>query len=68
MAVKLLVLRYLLIYNSIASRVISSIHVPALYTLELYSIYDSQPISRLMVLLATNRRSILDVVFKRTTN
>lgn len=68
MAVELLDLRYLLVYNSIESRVISLIHVPALYTLELHSTHDNQPISRLVVLLATNRRSIPDVLFKRTAN
>jgi len=64
MAVELPNLRYLAVYNGIASRVISTIHAPALYTLELHSIYDDPLISRLMESFTTNKESIQMLVVK----
>ena len=62
MAVELPNLRYIALYNAIASMVIDNIHAPALHTLELHSIYDDQLISCLMESLATSRVGVQTLV------
>ncbi len=65
MAAELLRLRYHSFYN-MRPEVVSSIHAPARYNLEQDSIYDNQPISRLMKFLANDRWIAQAVVEKRS--